>query len=106
MFEIARVEGILVIAVDLRIGLTGNWNWNCEDLIWYRGLDLNYGRIAQLICSVKRWHDNVIVFRLMGMNSNPFSVNNANAISAYPGLPFILHSLYLYPFPVSDGCEE
>ena len=37
---------------------------------------------------------------------NPFSVSDANAISAYPRLPFGLRSLYLYPFPVSDGCEE
>ena len=32
MFELAGVEGILVIAVDMRIGLMGHWN--CEDLIW------------------------------------------------------------------------
>jgi hypothetical protein len=32
VFVVAGVEGILVFAVDLRIGLAGHWN--CEGLIW------------------------------------------------------------------------
>ena len=100
MFEIAGLEGILVVARGLEDRVGRALDLRGFDLVeraWFRILGgVRGGKMAGRYDSNAFGEDEV----------NPFSVSNANAISAYPRLPFRLRSLYLYPFPVADGCEE